>query len=125
MIIYDPPTPPHAAKLTDADIDRQVQAIKARLVAARKRAGLTQTQAAQLVGLARASSLSQYENDRSIPNLWLFLHLCEVYGVSPVWALTGVNPEFDPMPLMDALQDVKISTHDALYLLDLLESVPQ
>lgn len=34
------------------DIDRQIEQIKARLVLARERAGLTQTQAAQMVGMS-------------------------------------------------------------------------
>jgi DNA-binding XRE family transcriptional regulator len=99
------------------NIDRQIEQIKARLVMARKNAGLTQTQAAKLVGLGRASSLAQHEGSRSIPNLRLFLRLCEVYMVSPIWALTGANPDFDPQPIMDALHEVKVSSQDALNLL--------
>ena len=107
-----------------SDLDKQIEQIKTRLVKARERAGLTQTQAAMLVGLSRASSLSQHEGPRSTPNLRLFLKLCDVYGVSPIWALTGYNPDFDPVPIMDALCDAKTSAHDALNLLQLLESVP-
>jgi DNA-binding XRE family transcriptional regulator len=77
------------------DIEQQVAEIKARLILARKRAGLSQEQAGKLVGFNRASSLAQHEGERSTPTLTLFLKLCEIYGISPVWALTGVNPDFD------------------------------
>ncbi len=68
-----------------------------RLIDARKAAGLSQTQAAKLLGYSAPSSLSQIEGDYrdSEPNLTMFLKMCEIYDVSPVWALTGVNPDFD------------------------------
>lgn len=102
------------------EIEDQIVGIKSRMVLARERAGLTQTQAAQLVGMSNASSLSQHERMRSIPTLRLFLRLCAVYGVSPVWMLTGVNPDFDAQSILDAAGE--LST-DTLRIIDLLSSL--
>lgn len=103
-------------------IDHQVDAIRDRLTHAREQAGLSQAQAAHLLGFSAASNVSQYEGGRSTPNLHLFLRMCDVYGVSPSWALTGHNPDFDPMPLMEAFGEL---TADAFHLVKLLESVDQ
>lgn len=105
---------------TNSDIDQQITEIKARLVLARKRAGLSQGQAAKLVGMNAASSLSQHENDRSIPTLELFLRLCKVYGVSPVWALTGINPDFDATEI---LRSASGASKDIMQIVDLLSSL--
>lgn len=76
--------------------DMQASQIVQRLVEARKRAGLTQGQVAKLAGYAGgASSFQNYESGKTALTMPLFLNLCTVYGVSPVWALTGMNPEFD------------------------------
>lgn len=75
--------------------DNRLDNILERLIDARKAAGLSQTQAARLLGLGNASSLSVYEIGRSVPNLDMFLRMCDTYGCSPVWALTGINPDFD------------------------------
>jgi transcriptional regulator with XRE-family HTH domain len=104
------------------NIDRHVEQIKARLVKARERAGLTQAQAAKLLGFNAGSNIAQYEGERSIPNLRLFLQMCEVYKVSPVWALTGINPDFNPMPIIEAFDDL---TDDAIKVIDLLGSLQQ
>jgi len=81
----------------------QVREIIDRLVLARKNAGLTQTEAALMVGLSCASSLSQYESGsrKSVPTLTLFLKLCTVYEIDPVWALTGVDPDTSVTLLQD------------------------
>lgn len=99
----------------------KVEEIMTRLVLARKRAGLSQAQAGTLLGFGgSASSLSQYEIGRSIPNLDLFLRMCEVYSVSPVWALTGINPDFDATALLDQARELG---DDALRLVDILSSL--
>ncbi len=101
-------------------IDQQIAGIKERLILARKRAGLSQGQAAQMVGLGAASSLAQHEVGRSVPTLTLFLRLCEVYGVSPIWALTGVNPEFDATEILRAASG---AAEDTMRIVDLLSSL--
>lgn len=76
--------------------DMQASQIMQRLIDARKRAGLTQGQVAKLAGYAGgASSFQNYESGKTALTMPLFLNLCNIYGVSPVWALTGMNPEFD------------------------------
>jgi transcriptional regulator with XRE-family HTH domain len=73
--------------------------IRSRLVLARKRVGLSQTQAAKLADLRFAYVLEEYEMGQGDLRLSYFLKLCDVYGVSPTWALTGINPDFDiPVP---------------------------
>lgn len=99
----------------------QVEEIMTRLVLARRRAGLSQSQASRLLGFSgTASSLSQYEIGRSIPNLDLFLRMCEIYGVSPVWALTGINPAFDATAF---LEQASALGDDALRLVNILSSL--
>lgn len=92
----------------------KVQAIMNRLIEARKAAGLTQTQAAKLLGYTAASTLSQIEGDyrKTEPNLSTFLKMCEVYQVSPVWALTGVNPDFDEDAFDEVTQFTNASIED-------------
>lgn len=76
--------------------DMQAAEIMKRLIEARKRAGLTQGQVAKLAGYAGgASSFQNYESGKTALTMPLFLNLCDIYGVSPVWALTGVAPDFD------------------------------
>ena len=96
-----------------------------RLVQARKAAGLTQTQAAKLIGLATASSLSEYElsNAATEPTLTRFLKMCEVYGVSPVWALTGVNPDFDERRIDQMIVGTNVIAEDAIKLRELLTMI--
>lgn len=57
--------------------------ILARLIAARKAAGLTQQEAAEAIGLTRASSLSDLETGRNEMKVSQLLALCELYHVSP------------------------------------------
>lgn len=94
-----------------------------RLIEARKAAGLSQTQAAKLLGYSAASSLSQLEGDYrdSEPNLSMFLKMCEVYEISPVWALTGVNPDFDEEAFDQLTQGVNASLEDIYNLKETLK----
>jgi transcriptional regulator with XRE-family HTH domain len=106
------------------NIEEQIDGIKRRLILARQRAGLSQTQAARLVGFKAASSLSPYEiYDNTVPDLRLFLKLCVVYGVSPVWALTGVNPDFDASEILLAAGTVNEDTARLIEMLSSLERI--
>lgn len=93
-----------------------------RLIEARKATGLSQTQAAKLLGFKGASSLSQIETDcrNTEPNLTLFLKMCEIYDISPVWALTGVNPDFDGNTF-DLLTQINASIEDIYTLKETLK----
>jgi transcriptional regulator with XRE-family HTH domain len=73
----------------------QVRAIIERLVIARKNAGLTQKQAAKLLGV-HAVSVARWETEARGIEMHLFLQLCHMYDASPAWVLTGKNPDFDP-----------------------------
>lgn len=94
-----------------------------RLIEARKAAGLSQTQAAKLLGYSAASSLSQLETEArgSEPNLSMFLKMCEVYDISPVWALTGLNPDFDEQAFDQLTQGVNASLEDIANLKETLQ----
>lgn len=102
------------------NINTQIPEIKARLTIARKRAGLSQSQAAQMIGLKGASSFTDYEDGWFAPALDKFLQLCEIYGVSPVWVLTGVNPDFDATEILKAVDH---ASKDAEEIIDLLSSL--
>jgi transcriptional regulator with XRE-family HTH domain len=108
-------------------IQEQVDLIVQRLTRARENAGLSQSQAARLLGFTGTpSSISQYETGRSTPNLTLFLKMCEVYDVSPTWALTGVNPNFDSEVYLAKAQGVtRMATSELLGLIALLETLRQ
>jgi transcriptional regulator with XRE-family HTH domain len=94
-----------------------------RLIEARKAAGLSQGQAAKLLGYSAASSLSQLETQArdSEPNLSMFLKMCEVYDISPVWALTGTNPDFDENAFDQLTQGVNASLEDICNLKETLK----
>lgn len=96
-----------------------------RLIKARKGAGLSQTQAAKLLGYSGASSLSQIEtnNRDSEPNLTMFLKMCEIYDISPVWALAGVNPDFDEQAFDELTQGVNASLEDVYNLKETLKRI--
>lgn len=64
-------------------MNESMKPILARLIAARKAAGLTQQEAAEAIGLTRASSLSDLETGRNEMKVSQLLALCELYGVSP------------------------------------------
>lgn len=100
-----------------------IRQILNRLVDARKAAGLSQTQAAKLLGYSNASSLSQIESDyrETEPNLSTFLKMCEVYDVSPVWALTGKNPDFDEAAFDQLTQFSNATIEDIAKLKETLE----
>jgi transcriptional regulator with XRE-family HTH domain len=61
-----------------------------RLVDARKQCGLSQHEAALEIGFSGASTLSQYESQRNRLSIDVFLKLCDLYEVCPIWAMTGV-----------------------------------
>jgi transcriptional regulator with XRE-family HTH domain len=98
----------------------QIPEIKARLTIARKQAGLSQAQAAQMIGLKGASSFTDYEDGWFAPALDKFLQLCEIYGVSPVWALTGVNPDFDFSEVKDIVDRSSKDAEEIIFLLSSL-----
>ena len=103
----------------------KVRLIMNRLIIARRQAGLTQSQAAKLLGLSSPSTLSHHESGArdTEPKLSMFLDMCEIYDVSPVWALTGVNPDFDEESFDELTQFADCAIEDIDNLKRLLSSL--
>lgn len=80
----------------------QLSQILERLTIARNQSGLNQTQVARKLGMETAGAIAHWENGQRELTLSNFLRLCELYDISQEWALTGVNPNFDPQPLIEA-----------------------
>lgn len=72
-----------------------IKEILERLVTARKAAGLSLSQVAHLTGQSRPA-LECIESGAMPLDMELYLKLCDLYGASEIWVLTGVNPYFDP-----------------------------
>lgn len=100
--------------------EETMQLILDRLALARKRAGLSQGQAAQLMGYTATSTISHYESGARELSLENFLKLCDLYGISPLWAITGKGSDFDHRLL---LQKSRMAAQDARKLAELLESL--
>ena len=79
----------------------KIQEILERLVTARKAAGLSQFQAARL-GRMTHPELELIESGAVPLEMGLYLKLCELYGVSEIWVLTGINPYFNPARAAEA-----------------------
>lgn len=56
-----------------------------RLAIARARAGLSQEQAAESLGLDDVTMISRWEHDKHYPRMYNLLGLCELYSVSLDW----------------------------------------
>lgn len=95
------------------------QEILERMRKARKAAGLSQRQAARLIGMSN-SGLCDIEAGRNPLYMSRFLELCRIYGVSPVWVITGVNPDFNPQPFIEAIGKGKKGLQDVLDIFEML-----
>lgn len=100
-----------------------VDAIKRRLTTARANAGLSQRQTDRLLELPDGTIKSFEEGTFEI-SLYAFLVLCNAYGVSPTWALTGVNPYVDVGEIVRLTQNTKIARDDLDKILELLNTLP-
>lgn len=76
------------------DIHEQHNQFIERMKKARKAAGLSASQAATLMQTS-PQTINMLESKALPFTILKMLKLCEIYGISPVWALTGVNPAFD------------------------------
>ena len=68
-----------------------------------------------------AATISHYESGLRTLSVETMLRLCEIYGVSEVWTLTGTNPDFDPSPIFEAAERMRIATQDVDAILETLE----
>lgn len=100
-----------------------IDKILERLVSAREQAGLSQGQAGKLLDGLSTGGLCDIEKGRNTLTLERFLKMCEIYGVNPVWALTGTNPDFDPQPIIEAAERARMAEDELLRVLDTLQSV--
>jgi transcriptional regulator with XRE-family HTH domain len=66
------------------------KAIRARMVEARKKAGLRQEDAAKALRVAR-QTISKWESGKGSPNIRELTELCALYDVTPDWIATGVE----------------------------------
>lgn len=90
----------------------KIQVIMERLIDARKGAGLSQSQAAKLLDITQ-TTLSAIERNRNLgTSLSMFLKMCEIYDISPVWALTGHNPDFDEQSFDELTQFTNVAIED-------------
>jgi len=81
----------------------RLSAVLERLKESRVEAGLTQAQVCALLGLSGNTMISAIERGDQRLAVGMFLNLCDAYGASPVWVLTGSNPNFDPKPFVELL----------------------
>jgi transcriptional regulator with XRE-family HTH domain len=101
-----------------------IDRILERVVMARKQAGLSQGQAAKLLGFASGSALSMIESGQRELSVVLMLAMCRIYHVSQIWMLTGTNPNFDPSSLDEVVSRLGNMTEEVQQIISLLESQP-
>lgn len=100
-----------------------IDSVLERLKRARVLAGLSQAQAAKLLDMDSSSTISHYESGLRTLSVETLLRLCEIYGASEVWVLSGVNPDFDPSPVFEAAERMRVATKDVDAILETLEIV--
>ena len=66
------------------------EALGKRIIANRKRLGMTQDKLAEQLGVT-AQAVSKWENDQSCPDITMLPKLAEIFGIS-VDALLGIAP---------------------------------
>lgn len=94
-----------------------------RLARARTYAGLSQSQAAVLMGFDSSSTISHYESGMRSLTVENLLRMCEIYDANLTWVMTGVNPKFDPALFFEAAKKSKMAAAEFDKLMDLLEVV--
>lgn len=99
------------------------EGILKRLAEARKRAGLSQSQVDRLMSAPQGMT-RELENHELDIYLRQFLLMCELYDISPEWALTGVNPNVDTKALRQMLFRAGVARNELSALVELLVSVP-
>ena len=89
-----------------------------RLVKARESAGLTQGQVAAMLGVSRTTITTWEDVVRSNVTVKQILSLCEIYGVSVGWVMTGVNESWDAEAFM---RTANIAATEARQIIEVLE----
>lgn len=102
-----------------------IEGILERLIMARTFAGLSQAQAAKLMGFDSASTISHYESGLRSLTVENLLKMVEIYGANLTWVMTGVNPNFDPARFYEVAKKGKMAADELDKLMDLLEAIEQ
>lgn len=105
-----------------ADIDPTRAAIAGRLRAAREQAGLSQGQAAKLLGVQRPT-VSEFEAGRRRVSAEELARLAEIYGVSVSWLATDQPEVPDPAVELAARELAKLKKEDLDVVLQLLRTL--
>lgn len=96
-----------------------IKEILERLKSARAHAGLSCSQVKRLIDLWPIS-IELIEQGAVPLEMEHFLKLCELYAVSEIWVMTGVNPYFDPKSVFEAAEYQGVPPNE---LGDLLEAL--
>lgn len=92
-----------------------------RLTLARTQAGLSQGQVARMMNLKSASAISHYESGLRELTVKDMLWMCELYGIAPVWLLTGANPNFDAVKFVEQINGYAVpEMHKIIAILETL-----
>lgn len=75
-----------------------------------------------MLDMDSAATISHYESGLRTLSVETMLRLCEIYGVSEVWVLTGTNPDFDPSPVFEAAERMRLAARDVDAILETLET---
>lgn len=109
----------------EGEQDERYTKILARLAAARKSAGLSQSQLGKLLGGYSSSFICDIEKGRNPLPVDRLLKICDLCLVSVEWVMTGINPNFDDVKRQEVIDAVKrngkIAADDLHRLLDDLE----
>lgn len=102
---------------------KEIEGVVRRLIAARTRAAVTTEQVERRLSLA-AGTISRFERGELEPTLRMFLVLCELYDVSPAWALTGIDPYVNTVELVNLIYATKSAREQIDEAHRLIETVP-
>jgi hypothetical protein len=73
-----------------------------------------------MLGFAGPSSFTHYETRRNVLTVDIFLKLCDIYGVSPIWVLTGRNPFMNEAAYRRFVEKTTLAAEDLQRIHDLL-----
>jgi transcriptional regulator with XRE-family HTH domain len=72
-------------------MNKRKEPIKNNLKEYRIKAGLTQRQVAQLIGVNNEERVCHWESGRNVPNVFNLMKLCEIYKTTPLELFSEIN----------------------------------
>lgn len=75
------------------------------------------------MGFDSAATVSHYESGLRSLTVENLLKMAEIYGISLIWVMTGANPNFDPTPVLEAAERMRIASQEIDTLLETLAMV--